>query len=1453
MIIGLLWAIFQLPRVQTFAAQKAANYLSSELNVPVTVNRLEIDFWKQLVLKDLYIEDLNKDTLLLLGELNVTVNKLDFFEKEVGVFIHLTHPQAKTYIFEGDSSFNHQFLIDYFSSPDTSSTQNEWDFTLNGIQVSNGKYSFNDYNEKKQSYGVDYFHIAADSIQLLATNFVFDADTTLLHLQRLSLHEQSGFKLGLLSAKTKIYTGVFDLKDLEIVTGKTYVQGSYAMIAEDFSAYTDFNNKVRMKGDLHSTVVNMEDLSYFVSPFLGIENEVFIDGKVDGTVANLRANDLELEINGGTYLRGDFSFRGLPDIDNTFIYTELSQLKTSAQALRKIPVAPFEDKKTLSIPTSFDQLEQIRFKGNFTGYISDFVAFGLFNSALGNIQTDILLKENSEGDYQYNGKLSSINFDLGQLVGEKMLGGIALNVSMNGKGFSKEDADFKAKGVVNYLEFSDYRYKNVKLNGSFRKEKFNGQFNVRDKNITANFNGSIDLNTAKPVSNFVLDVSNAKLAILNLFNQEDTATTLSFDSQIDLEGSDLDDLSGFANVRKLKYYDSKLNHTVSHFSLEAVKQGANRKKLELKSSFLDAKMEGDYQIRDLATVFENTYNQFLDSTKSIVPTSAQEFDLSAQFKNTKPVTEVLFPDLTIAEGSEVLFHYSTEDSLIHLTANGNELVYKESSISDFEMKLNVKKDSLTVQLFASEIGISELQKMSKIELVSTLANRSNENHIVIESWGKKIKQIDLTIVNQIESLNQMVISLSNSTFDVNESLWTIDNENRIQLDSGRFDINHLVVGNNLQQLQISGRASEFSKDTLQIDLKEIDLEFVSSLLPENTVNMKGVANGTASFVSIYKNLSFTTDLALDSLFINNVEIGESSLKSIWNSELKALEVDGNLGDSESDILKISGTVFPLKTENSLDLSLGFNQFPLELIRPYLVDYITNIEGYLNGNIAIDGVADSPQLQGLLSLNQSKFHVNYLNTTYSIDDKIIIQPDFIGFNLIKIKDSKDSPAIATGTIFHDNYDNFNFDVGLEFTNFFSLNTTSKDNELVYGSGYASGTANISGYADQLILELDLKTEKGTDFKIPLVEGVDVSNSDFLVFTNSPDYNKEKAEEIDLSGISLNFDLEITPDAKVQIIFDEQVGDIIKAQGQGDLSMIINNIGDFNIFGQYLVEKGDYLFTLQNVINKRFEIAKGSSIYWDGDPYQAVINMSAIYKLRAPLYDLFPNDTTDADEYKRRTPVELALNLNDNLMSPNISFDISLPEASEQTKRELESILYVNNNDVNSQEMNQQVFGLLVLNRFLPTSTTGGADGGYNAGAQGLNNGYEFVSNQLSNWASRLSDNFDVGLKYQPADELNSDQFDVSVSTQLFKDRLIFDGNVGYTGDNPDLQNQNSGFVGEFTAIYKLKDGRYRVKGFNRSVTNNLLQLNSPYTQGIGFFFREDFDTVGELWRKYFNKK
>jgi len=1431
--------------VQTFAGKKAAAYLSKELGVPITVKSLEIDFWNQIILKNLYVEDKRQDTLLHLGEMYVGINELDFLDKKVGMFLHLMNPYAKTYLGKGDHTYNHQFLMDYFSTADTASSKTTWRINLNGIQVSNGTYLFENDNKSKQKYGVDYFHLKADSIQVLVDEIKFNGDSIGFKLNHLTFVEQSGFQLTELTAKTKIYPGTIDFKQLIIVTGKSIIRGSYSMQAPNFSNYLKYNQEVEMVAYLKYSTVAVEDLMYFVPQFRGIENSIFVNGKVQGTVANLKGNDLHLIIDQINSIEGDFSFKGLPNIENTFIYAAIKRLKTSAKGLRKIPVLPFENGTTLDIPFSFNQLKDIKFLGNFTGYINDFVAFGEFETALGKLKTDILLKQDKKQEYQYNGRVSSRAFQLGKFIHQEKLEEVGVNLAISGSGFSRENANFTAKGNFNFIDFNGYRYKGIQLNGGFNQEAFLGSVKISDTNLRAKFEGKINLNKKKPVSKFSLEVELANLAVLNIFNISDSLTKISFQSKIDLEGVEIDDLSGTAIISKLKYSDLKLNHTIEEFSLLANRKEEKRD-IQLQSSFVDAKLEGSYSLKQLPNVFENVFNQFIiDSTYEERTVNPQELDFVMDFKNTKAITQILMPKLMIDSGLRIDAHFSSADSNFNLVARGATVGFDYNKIQNFNLSLTGLKDSMSLKLTADVLKPENQKKLEGIALNSNFKNSHNYNRLTVESWGEKVKKASFTVNNEFNSFSEMTFSFQNSSFFLNDAFWKIADDNKIKLDSDTIDFYNLFVSYEQQQLAISGKASNSIFDTLDISLTEIDLAFISSLLPENSVDLKGIANGSSSIISVFNQLSLTTNLAIDSLFINTVDVGQCYATSIWDSETNSLLVDANLGDKQSDLLKISGSVNPLKLENSLDLSLYFNKFPLELIRPYLVDYISDIEGFLNGEVTVRGKAEAPELKGILGLNKTKFHVNYLNTGYSIDDNIIIEPDFIGFNLIKIKDENDSIAIATGTVFHENFTDFNYDVGLEFNNFLSLNTTSKDNTLFYGKGIASGSANISGFSNQLILELDLKTVKGTDFKIPLQEGVDVSNADFLVFTNSPDYNKEEAEKVDLSGIELNFDLEITPDAKLQIIFDEQVGDIIKAQGQGDLSMIINKTGDFNIFGQYLVEKGDYLFTLQNVINKRFEIAPKSSIYWAGDPYQAVLNMTAIYKLRAPLVDLFPSDSSD--EFRRRTPIELGLELSDQLMNPSISFDIQLPESTEEIKRELESVLYVNNNDVNPQEMNQQVFGLLVLNRFLPSSATTVIAGGYNAGTQSLNNGYEFFSNQLSNWASQLSENWDFGLKYQPADELNSDQFDFSLSRQFFDEKLTFDGNVGFTGDNEAAQNQNSGFVGEFTAIYKIGDGRYRLKGFNRSVTNSLLQLNSPYTQGIGFFYRKEFDVLNELWK------
>jgi hypothetical protein len=327
-------------------------------------------------------------------------------------------------------------------------------------------------------------------------------------------------------------------------------------------------------------------------------------------------------------------------------------------------------------------------------------------------------------------------------------------------------------------------------------------------------------------------------------------------------------------------------------------------------------------------------------------------------------------------------------------------------------------------------------------------------------------------------------------------------------------------------------------------------------------------------------------------------------------------------------------------------------------------------------------------------------------------------------------------------------------------------------------------------------------------------------------------------VKLGGLALNFDLEVTPDAEVQLIFDQKVGDVIRARGDGNIKLKISSAGDFKMYGDYVIENGDYLFTLQNIINKRFDIEKGSVIKWSGVPYKADLNINAVYKARASLKPFFPSDSSST--YKRRYPVDLKLSMTDQLLAPQINFNIDIPTVDAGVRQQVLS--YINTD----AEMNRQVFSLLILNSFVtpPQLTNAGSSPG--VASAGIANTSELLSNQLSNMLSKISNDFDIGVNYRPGDEISKEELGVALSTQLFDDRLSIDGNLGVNNNNQSANN----IVGDVNFDYKITDdGKLRIKAFNKANDNNQIYTTGPYTQGVGILYREEFDTIGQLYRRY----
>jgi hypothetical protein len=338
------------------------------------------------------------------------------------------------------------------------------------------------------------------------------------------------------------------------------------------------------------------------------------------------------------------------------------------------------------------------------------------------------------------------------------------------------------------------------------------------------------------------------------------------------------------------------------------------------------------------------------------------------------------------------------------------------------------------------------------------------------------------------------------------------------------------------------------------------------------------------------------------------------------------------------------------------------------------------------------------------------------------------------------------------------------------------------------------------------------------------------------------DKSEKYTVDLSGINMNFDLDATPQAETRLIFNPELGDMIKASGRGSLNMEVNQNGDFRIFGEYIIEEGNYMLSLKNVINKKFEIQQGSRIIWNGNPENADINVTAVYNLRTSLDNLFMDTTS---YYQKRIPVQCKINLTEKLNNPQINFNIDLPTADESTKARLNSVLS------SKEEMNKQFLSLLVLNTFMPAEQyMAGQSAPDELGAGGMAfTTSELLSNQLSHWLSQISSNWDIGVNYQPGDEISRDQVEVALSTQLLNDRLIINGNVASGGRTT----QASEIVGDVRVDWKLtQNGKLRLKFFNRN-SDRLIYEETRYIQGAGLYYREDFNSFGELIRKITGKK
>ncbi|HEV7230872.1 MAG TPA: translocation/assembly module TamB domain-containing protein [Bacteroidia bacterium] len=1470
-VILLLTASYLLLRsasVQTWLSKRVAANLSEKLKTRVEVGGVDFEFVKTLVLEDVFIGDLHQDTVLCAQKLKVDIGYLGFSDQWLLINdLSLVNAKVKLKKYKGEHDMAYTFLLDALSSSpkkDTVRNKATWKLTLNTINLTNLEFIYDFKQNSDTSWGMNYRNIRATSVNARFSDIRGHGDTLHLDIEYLSTREKSGFILKSMSGTAELSMHAAEFKNLRILTPNSDVNTYLLFTYRDPADLEEFVDSVKMKAVFSHSTVSMADIAYFARDLKGMNQKLELKGgTASGKITNLKGKDLDIAFGKSSSFRGDVSFQGLPDIEQTYIIFKATEVRTNKQDLEQVPVPPFDKGTLLKLPPNFAMLGNIRFHGTWEGFFSEFVAYGEFNTAIGSLSSDISFRTNKDKRLSYQGKLKVKDFDAGRFLGLPAFGKVSMTGEFEGKDISNANSEILLKnGVAQYIQLNNYTYQNVKFDGQFSRKELSGNLSIDDDNIALKYNGSIDFKGQEPLFDFSAEVKHANLVALHFYDPGKPAV-LSAKVDVNMSGNNIDNLLGLVRISGLEYTQDKTKATLPEVRI-AAREDSQGKVISLSSDYVDASLSGRFTLLDFNVYMRKMLAAYIPAYFSDpVPKTRQknkkkylnteDFTAHVLLKNTDMLSNLFFPDFTAAHNTGISGSVNTGTEQLKLDATSKSIGIYGKRFQDWTLHAgNQTADRMSVSTTSSRILFNDSVGVDHFSLNTT------EQHDTVAlklDWKNNTQKKYSGSINagmKVLSPGNMTLAVKEARVFLEDSLWKESPGNLVRFDSAKVFFHDFGFTNNQQVFNLDGIVSGDKNDVLSILIHHMNLANINTVVGSQGLTLKGLVDSRTTVSDLYHNVVFTSSSTFSGLQINNDTIGDGSVESLWDMKKEGIYLHGNFTRDLVPGFLFSGFYYPAKPDHNLDFEITLSRLNLAIFKPYVKDFCRNFDGKFSGNLALRGSLKEPALTGSVTADADRVTFNYLNTNYKFKEQIItleenafIMPDFV------ILDEYGNKAtVKNGRLTHDHFRNFHLNFPVETEKFMCLNTTEADNTDYYGTAFVTGLVSLTGTIDNLNIDASVKTEKVfekktnrthyTNFFIPLENTGDISQNNFISFVKRDSVKRKTNYKVDLSGLSLNFSLEVTPDANVQMIFDQKVGDVIKAKGAGNIQMNISTLGKFSMYGDYSIENGEYLFTLKNLINKKFKIERGGTISWAGDPKDATINLNAVYQVRAVLKPVVQSDSTG-----RRYPVNCTMNLTGSLLQPNINFDIDLPTVDETTRQE------VKRNVNNEQEVNRQVLALLVLNSFVPPVGSEAQTGaGLTTTTAGLTTSSELLSNQLSNWLSQISSDFDLRVKYRPGDVVNRDQMELALSTQALNDRLTLDGSVISGATN---QKNTNNVVGDLNVEYKLtRSGKLRLKAYNKTNDNTVLNADAPYSQGMGLAYKEEFNTLTELMNRYKEK-
>ncbi len=973
----------------------------------------------------------------------------------------------------------------------------------------------------------------------------------------------------------------------------------------------------------------------------------------------------------------------------------------------------------------------------------------------------------------------------------------------------------------------------------------------------------LNFNNKLPDFDFTLNIADANLYKLN-FDKLDTSSTVKMLLTANFKGNNIDNLDGEIKLLNSKFRKFNNNLELYNFSIKTYKENT-KPALSLRTDFIDADIKGYYNFAGLSEMVGSTLeslmpSQFIARGKKKGP-NKNMFTFDINFKNTDKINDFFKTGISIADKSYIK-GIVFPDSIINITGKTDLLTIKNIVFKDFSFNAAVSGSKLSLGISSPSLTLLE---QSELKDFSVSLKTIPDNFIFKVNWDNKDTVLNRgnftargTVIKSTAGKRYatLEVDIDSSDFYSENSLWKLSNST-VLIDSNAIKINRLYLSNQQRYYVVDGAVSSDPKDTLHLEFKGIDIAPLNYWL-ERTRNdpddipldFKGRLDGKISLTNVYRNLLLFGNIVVNKFSILGSEFGNISINSALDNEKKLVNISAANNINSVKTFDITGIYDPVAKK--IDLNANTVKLPIGFLNPLLKVFASDISGFASGKLRLSGETENLFLTGAAMVDNASLKISYLQTKYSMHDSIRFDRQGIKFNDVKIKDIEGNVATVSGAVYHKSFKDFSADliINIAAKGFQVLNTQSKDNPMFYGLVYASGVAKIKSDQNLLSFDISAKTSKSTktgktsELMVPISKGLSVSEYSFISFADS---SKDKQNNTSVAtpsssskeaAMDLIMNLEVTPDAEIQIIFDSKAGDIMKGHGSSpNLNVTLNEKGDFGISGDYIIESGTYNFTLGPIINKPFDVENGGRIMFNGDLKDAEIDLKASYlHLKASLASIL------GDEYPERVRVEPQLNLSGKLFNPAVGFDIYLPDADEATRTKLRNLI------ATPEEITRQVTALLLIQNFI---ASGNANVSTTATSAMEATSMEMISNRVSNMLSQISRNVDIGINFRPGmNAMTTPEAELALSTQVLNNKVVLNGNFDVRGTNAtaaQLSSNTNQLTGDFNAEIKLSE-KMRFKVFNRYNDTYIGSGLSPYTQGVGIFYNRDFNKFSDLFRK-----